>query len=101
MNPIKQTNQEKPSKAGSRNLFKTDPSLGLSRFRVYVLRLYYVIIILMLGIGVWQEIFTHSSAWQPLPAVAYSFWGAFTLLAILGLIHPIKMIPMLLVQFLY
>jgi hypothetical protein len=50
---------------------------------------------------VWTEIFTHKGSWEPLPAVAFSFWVAFFALAILGLIHPLKMIPLLLVQFSY
>lgn len=39
--------------------------------------------------------------WQPLPGVAYSFWGAFSILSILGILHPLKMLPLLLVQFTY
>ena len=58
-------------------------------------------IIALLGIQVWNEIFTHQGLWQPLPAVAYSFWAAFSALAILGLVHPLKMLPLLLVQFSY
>ena len=49
----------------------------------------------------WTEIFTHKGLWEPLPGVAFSFWAAFTALAILGLLHPLKMIPLLLVQFSY
>lgn len=36
-----------------------------------------------------------------MPGVADSFWGAFTIIAILGLLHPLKMIPLLLIQFSY
>ncbi|MEP6594620.1 MAG: hypothetical protein ABJA71_01690 [Ginsengibacter sp.] len=54
-----------------------------------------------LGFQAWSEIFPHSGLWQPIPGIAYSFWGAFSLLAIFGIIHPLKMIPLLLVQFIY
>ena len=83
------------------NLFKTDPALGVSRFRIHLLRFYYLVIIAMLGVQVWNEIITHQGLWQPLPAVAYSFWAAFSTLAILGVMHPLKMVPLLLVQFSY
>ena len=84
-----------------KNFFKADPDNGVSKFRIYLLRFFYALAILLLGIQVWSEIFTHAGPWQPLPAVAFSFWGAFSALAILGLIHPLKMIPLLLVQFSY
>ncbi|RPI73708.1 MAG: hypothetical protein EHM47_05495 [Ignavibacteriales bacterium] len=84
-----------------KNIFKIDQIIGVSKFRIYLLRLFYLMIIVLLGIDVWSEIFVHKELWQPLPGVAYSFWGAFTLLAILGLLHPLKMIPLLLVQFSY
>ena len=84
-----------------KNIFKADPTVGVSKFRIYLLRFFYALAILLLGIQVWSEIFTHAGPWQPLPAVAFSFWGAFSALAILGLIHPLKMIPLLLVQFSY
>ena len=84
-----------------KNIFKVDPTRGVSKFRLYLLRFFYALAILLLGIQVWTEIFTHKDAWQPLPAVAFSFWAAFSALAVLGLIHPLKMIPLLLVQFSY
>jgi hypothetical protein len=84
-----------------KRIFRTDPNLGISIFRHTLLRIFYGMAVLMLGLDVWTEIFTHAEAWQPLPAVAFSFWGAFSLLAILGIIHPLKMIPLLLVQFSY
>ncbi len=92
---------EKQSKFNIDNIFKVDQTIGVSKFRIYLLRFYYVVIIALLGFQVWNEIFTHEGLWQPLPAVAYSFWAAFSALAILGLIHPLKMIPLLLVQFSY
>jgi hypothetical protein len=92
---------KKQSKFSFEAIFQVDQIIGVSKFRLYLLKLYYVVIIVLLGFQVWEEIFTHKTLWQPLPAVAYSFWAAFSALAILGLIHPIKMIPLLLVQFSY
>jgi hypothetical protein len=97
LGPTTPTNSVAPTK----QFFKVDPLLGLSRFRISALRFFYAVIILLLGVQVWTEIITHQEAWQPLPAVAFSFWGALSALAILGLAHPIKMIPLLLIQFSY
>lgn len=87
--------------AAMKSFFQRDMSIGISKFRFYLLRIFYLIIILMLGIVVWKELFIHLESWEPLPAVAFSFWAAFSALAILGVLHPLKMIPLLLVQFSY
>ncbi len=84
-----------------RKIFKTDDTFGVSKFRFYLLRFFYLLIVAFLGIETWTEILTHQGLWQTLPGVAYSFWGAFTILAVLGLLHPLKMIPLLLIQFTY
>ena len=84
-----------------KNIFKVDQTIGVSKFRIYLLRFFYLLIIVLLGREVWTEIFTHKGLWQPLPGVAFSFWAAFAALAILGLLHPLKMIPLLLVQISY
>lgn len=93
--------KDQVSGLNKQSLFQINKTVGVSKFRIYLLKFYYVVIIVLLGFQVWEEIFTHKEMWQPLPAVAYSFWGAFSVLAILGLIHPLKMIPLLLVQFSY
>lgn len=86
---------------GYNDLFKVDQTMGVSRFRFYLLRIYFALNCVALGFQAWSEIFTHAGLWQPIPGIAYSFWGAFSLLAILGIIQPLKMIPLLLVQFIY
>ena len=84
-----------------KNIFKVDQTIGVSKFRIYLLRFFYLLIFVLLGREVWTEIFTHKGLWQPLPGVAFSFWAAFSTLAILGILHPLKMIPLLLVQISY
>ncbi len=79
--------------------FRKNPH-DLSKFRIYLLRIF-IVLMLLLGIQVWIEIFIHQGPWQPLPGVAFSFRGALTVLAIPGFILPLKMIPLLLMQFSY
>jgi hypothetical protein len=88
-------------KESIKDIFKVDQIIGVSKFRFYLLRFYYALNALLLGALSWLEIFTHNGLWQPLPAVAFSFWAAFSALAILGILHPLKMMPLLLVQFSY
>jgi hypothetical protein len=84
-----------------KDVFKRDQAKGLSKFRFYLLRFYFALNFVALGFQAWSEIFTHPGLWQPIPGIAYSFWAAFSLLAILGKMNTLKMIPMLLVQFTY
>ena len=56
-----------------KNIFKVDPTIGVSKFRIYLLRFFYLINVVLLGIAVWTEIFTHKGLWEPLPGVAFSF----------------------------
>jgi hypothetical protein len=101
-NSTEQTAQmQKQSKFSVKNIFKVDTVIGVSKFRIYLLTFFYLINIIFLGSAVWTEIFTHRGLWEPLPGVAFSFWAAFSILAIAGVLHPLKMIPMLLVQFSY
>jgi hypothetical protein len=92
---------QKQSKFSINYIFKIDPIIGVSKFRIYLLRFFYLVNVVLLGSAVWTEIFTHKALWEPLPGVAFSFWAAFSVLAILGVLHPLKMIPLLLVQFSY
>lgn len=98
-----ETEQTLPQVSGFnfKRIFKVDPIIGVSKFRIYLLRVFYLLIMVLLGIEVWTEIFTHKGLWQPLPGVAFSFWAAFSALSVLGILHPLKMIPVLLMQFSY
>jgi hypothetical protein len=91
----------KYSASSIKTIFKVDPLIGVSKFRLNLLRFFYGINALFLGTLAWSEIFTHKTLWQPLPGVAFSFWAAFSVLAVLGLRHPLKMLPLLLMQFTY
>lgn len=82
-------------------LFKVNPVIGLSTFRIYLLRFYYFLMISVLGIDVWTAIFTQQEAWEPMTAVGYSLWATFSVLSIIGLIHPVKMLPIILLNITY
>jgi hypothetical protein len=73
----------------------------VSIFRLYLMRLLYLLNFVMLGLSVWPEIINHSGAWDPVKGVAFSFWAALSALSVLGLRYPLKMAPLLLLQMLY
>ena len=70
-------------------------------FRLYLMRLLYLLNFVMLGLSVWPEIINHAGAWDPVKGVAFSFWAALSVLSGLGLRYPVKMLPLLLLQLLY
>ena len=72
-----------------------------SMFRLYLMRLLYLLNFVMLGLQVWPAIINHVGAWDPVKGVAFSFWAALSALSIVGLRYPLKMVPLLLLQMLY
>src|SRR5262245_61937207 len=83
--------------------FRADPANpgALSTLRLLLLRLVFVGTFLFVGINAWKGILTHSGPWDPLHGVAFSFWAAYATLMILGLRYPLKLLPLLLLQFFY
>ena len=67
-----------------------------STFRLYLMRLLYLLNFVLLGSSVWPAIFNHAGEWDPVKGVAFSFWAALSALSVLGLRYPLKMLPLLL-----
>lgn len=76
-------------------------SQGVSLVRLYLLRAVYLMNFVVLGLQVWPALIGHEGAWDPVQAVAYSFWAALSVLSGLGLRYPLKMLPLLLLQLVY
>jgi hypothetical protein len=72
-----------------------------SIFRLYLMRLLYLLNFVMLGLQVWPVMVNHVGAWDPVKGVAFSFWAVLSALSGLGLRYPLKMLPLLLLQLLY
>jgi len=73
----------------------------VSTFRLYLMRLLYLLNFGLLGLDVWPAIINHVGAWDPVRGVAFSSWAALSALSVLGLRYPIKMLPLLLLQLFY
>ena len=73
----------------------------VSILRLNVLRCLYLMLVVMLGRDVWPVLIEPFQVSQRLEAVAYSFWGALSLLGLLGLRQPLRMLPVVLLQFVY
>jgi hypothetical protein len=76
-------------------------SEDVSIFRLYLLRVVYLLNFVGLGMTVWPAVLQHQGPWDPVKAVAFSFWCALSLLAGLGIRYPLKMLPLLFLQLTY
>lgn len=68
---------------------------GVSLVRLYILRALYLLIAIAMGVQIWPKILTHSGNWQLMPGVVKCMLGAMTLLCLLGVRYPLKMLPLL------
>ena len=74
---------------------------GVRRIHIYLLRLLYILMFFVLGKDTWTHILTHRGPWDPTNAVAWCVWTAFATLAGLGILRPIKMLPIVLLEIFY
>ncbi len=73
------------------------PELPL--YRLYVLRAAYLLIGLWQGAITWSAILHHARPWDFWHGVGMSFLGALTLLCLLGVRYPVRMMPLLIFEF--
>lgn len=74
---------------------------GVPRVNIYLLRLVYALMFIFLGKDVWTHILSHQGEWESYEAMAWSVWAAFASLAFFGVIHPLRMIPILCLEVFY
>jgi len=71
------------------------------RFNIYLLRLLYILMFVFLGRDAWSHLLTHQGSWNPDEAVAWCVWAAFSLLALPGILHPLRLLPLVLLEITY
>jgi hypothetical protein len=74
---------------------------GVRRINIYLLRLVFLLMFFVLGRTTWTHVLTHQGAWNPADAVEWCVWTAFATLAGLGILRPLKMLPILLLEIFY
>ncbi|MCI0349136.1 MAG: hypothetical protein L0Z53_06885 [Acidobacteriales bacterium] len=73
----------------------------LSKVRLYAMRFIYLGTGIFVGINAWTALITRTTPWDPLHGIAFSFWAAYSVLMLLGVRFPVKMLPLLLLQLFY
>jgi hypothetical protein len=74
---------------------------GVNRINIYLLRLVFILMFFVLGRTTWTHVLTHQGIWNPADAVEWCVWTAFATLAGLGIVRPLKMLPILLLEIFY
>src|SRR5580693_6661162 len=74
---------------------------GVRPIHIYLLRLLYILMFFVLGKDTWTQILTHKGPWDPTNAVVWCVWTAFATLAGIGIIRPVKMLPIILLEIFY
>jgi hypothetical protein len=66
-----------------------------SKYRLLALRFVYLLIVLFLAATIWPGFFHHTRVWPMMEGVARSMLSAVAIVAALGLVFPLRMLPVL------
>lgn len=69
--------------------------MEVSIFRLYLLRAFYLFIVIGLALTIWPQIINYSKEWSLWRGVGCSLLGAVSILAALGIRYPLAMLPVL------
>src|SRR5215211_4303872 len=64
---------------------------GVPRINIYLLRMLFTLVFVFVGYGSWNHIINHKGPWETADAAAWSMWGAYSVLSVIGIIRPLKM----------
>jgi hypothetical protein len=70
---------------------------GVRPVNIWLLRLFYFLMAAFVATDAWRTLLTHRGPWEPMYGVAVCLWATYPTLALLGLIHPLRMLPIMLV----
>jgi hypothetical protein len=74
---------------------------GVRPVNIALLRVLYFLMFAAMSTDAWSSIFHHQGPWDPLRAVAVCVWAAYGSLSFFGLLHPLKMLPIVVFMIFY
>lgn len=74
---------------------------GVRPIQIYLLRLVFTLTFVFIGMFSWTTIINFEGQWKPVNAVAFCMWAAYSTMSILGIIKPLKMLPIIALQIFY
>jgi hypothetical protein len=85
------------------NLFKRDYERydGVPLINIYLLKLLYTLMFLFLSYDSWTHILNHKGNWAVTDAAAWCVWLGYGAISWIGIINPLKMLPIILLEIVY
>ena len=74
---------------------------GVTPIQVYLLRIVFVLTFIFIGMFSWTSIVNFQGEWSPVNAVAFCMWAAYSTMSVFGIIKPLKMLPIIVLQVFY
>lgn len=74
---------------------------GVRKINIYVMRLFFALMFVFVATDSWRVIITHEGPWEPVKAVAWCTWSAYSTLALFGVFHTLRMLPIMLFMIFY
>src|SRR5471030_1189203 len=74
---------------------------GVRPINIYLLRLIYFLIAAFVATDSWTTVLKHQGPWDTVRAVAWCVWVAYPTMCVLGLIHPLRMLPIMIFAIFY
>lgn len=68
---------------------------GVRPINIFLLRVFYFLMAAYVATWAWSSILRHEGPWDPYRAVAYCVWAIYPTMALLGLVHPLRMLPIM------
>jgi hypothetical protein len=83
--------------------FRTDPARheGVRPIEVYGLRIVFLLMFLCVGFDSWSALFAHQGPWDPLRGAALCMFAGYSLLAGIGVLRPLRMLPIMVFMVIY
>lgn len=74
---------------------------GVPSINIYLLRLLFTLMFLFVSYDSWTYILNHIGPWDHVKAAAWCMWGSYSIISFIGILRPLKMLPIVLFEIVY
>jgi hypothetical protein len=74
---------------------------GVAPINIYLLRLLFTLVVIFVIPDSWTHILNHTGPWEPVDAAAWSMWASYSVISIIGIFRPLKLLPIVLFEIVY
>lgn len=98
-----QQNPKRQSGFHIKGLFKRDFEKyeGVPRINIYLLRVLFTLMFVFLTYDSWSHIINHKGPWEVANTAAWCMWGSYSVISFIGILRPLKMLPIILFEIIY